>query len=70
MHLCMRWPLLAYYRGHVIVLLKDKLFTAEITERGTAAPFPTKVSATEEEGEQVCLERAKALVDLYLDLPT
>ena len=58
--------MLAYYRGHVIVLLKDELFTAEITEQVTASPLPTRVSATEQEGPEVCLERAKALVDLYL----
>ncbi|NGP18906.1 hypothetical protein [Devosia aurantiaca] len=58
--------MLAFYRGHVIVFLGDSELSAEIMEQSSSAPLPTKVSATLEKGEAVCLERAKALIDLYL----
>lgn len=58
--------MLAYYRGHVIVVLKDDTLSAEITERATGAPLPTKVSAEPGEGVSVVVERAKDLVDRYL----
>ena len=58
--------MLAFYRGHGIVFSADAELTAEITEQSTSAPLPTKASATLHEGHDVCLERAKALIDLYL----
>ena len=63
------WALLVYYKGHVIMVLYDDVLTAEITERATAAPLPTKVSASLEEGFERVIQRAKALVDLYTDPP-
>lgn len=51
------------------MVLCDDLLTAEVTERATAAPLPTKVSASHEEGFERLIQRAKALVDLYTDPP-
>ena len=59
--------LLSYYRGHLIMVLVDDHVTAEITERATHAPLPTKASATLEEGIDLCIERAKRLIDAYID---
>lgn len=59
--------MLTYYRGHAIVLLQDVVLTAEITECATAVPLPTKVTASRLEGPAMCIERAKALVDIYID---
>ena len=61
--------MLTYYRGHVIVLLVDTVLTAEITELATGTPLPTKVTATLPEGADVCITRAKMLVDIYLKAP-
>jgi len=49
------------------MVLVDDFVTAEITERATFSPLPTKVSATLEEGVDVCIERAKMLIDAYID---
>ncbi|WP_127752452.1 MULTISPECIES: hypothetical protein [unclassified Devosia] len=57
--------MLVYYKRHVIVVLADKILTAEVTEQATRALLPTKVSASYEEGLDLVVERAKALVDLY-----
>jgi hypothetical protein len=57
---------LAYYRGHVIVLLRDDALSAEITERKSGAPLPTKVLAARGEDVNTVIERAKDLVDMYL----
>jgi hypothetical protein len=58
--------LLTFYREHWIIMLIDEFLSAEITDRATGAPYPTKVSATFEEGEDVLIERARALVDMML----
>jgi hypothetical protein len=58
--------LLKFYRGHAIIMLVDQVLTAEVTELGTRAPFPTKVTATMGEGERILMDRARRLVDLYL----
>lgn len=58
--------MLVFYRGHVITLLVDQTISAEITEQNTSAPLPTKVTASLKEGEDICVERAKALIDVYL----
>ena len=50
----------------IIVLVDDDL-TAEITELATSAPLPTKVRATRAEGLPVCIGRAKALIDRYVE---
>jgi len=57
-----------FYRGHEIVLLEGSPRSAMIVERETGIAFPTKVTATPEEGEGACLRRARRLVDLYLDM--
>lgn len=59
--------MLIAYRGHIILVLQDGELTAEITERGSSEILPTKVSATLEEGLDVCIERAKALIDAYIE---
>ena len=61
--------LLVYYKRHVIVVLRDKVLTAEVTEQATHAVLPTKVSASYEEGLDMVVERAKALVDIYTAPP-
>ncbi|MET3901286.1 hypothetical protein ABIB57_005256 [Devosia sp. UYZn731] len=58
--------MLAYYRGHVIVLLRDDALSAEITERKSGAPLPTKVLAVLGEDVNTVIERAKDLVDIYV----
>ena len=58
--------LLTIYREHIIIVLVDSFLSAEITEKSTSAPLPTKVTATVDEGYAVLLARAKALIDLYL----
>jgi hypothetical protein len=57
---------LAYYRGHIILVLQDGALSAEITERASGAPLPTKVSAVLGEDARTVVERAKELVDRYL----
>jgi hypothetical protein len=61
----MRLNVLSIYRGHVIIVLLDNELTAEITERASGAPLPTKVSATMDEGMEALVDRAKTLVDRY-----
>ena len=55
------------YRGHEIVLLDGPPRSAMIVELETGVAFPTKVTASPEEGEGACLRRARRLVDLYLN---
>lgn len=58
--------MLALYRGHWIVLLSDDQLTAEISVLETREVLPTKVSATKEEGAEMCRQRARELIDVYL----
>jgi hypothetical protein len=58
---------LTYYRGHVVVLINDAHLTAEITELSSATPLPTKAVASHSEGAAVCVARARALIDLYIE---
>lgn len=58
--------MLSYYRGHVIVMLDDEMLSAEITERSSGAPLPTKVSALSGEDADAVFERARALIDIYM----
>lgn len=58
--------MLAYYRGHVIVVLADEALSAEIIERASGTMLPTTVSAMPGETAEVVVERAKELVDTYL----
>ncbi|WP_375450717.1 hypothetical protein [uncultured Devosia sp.] len=58
--------MLAYYRGHIILLLQDDILTAEITERASGAPLPTKISALPGETADIVVEKAKHLIDKYL----
>lgn len=58
--------MLLFYRGHIIVLLEDAVVTAEITEQASRMPLPTKVAALPGENRADVVQRAKALVDIYL----
>ena len=61
--------MISHYRNHLIRMDGDDQLTAEITDLATDALFPIKVSASKKEGIELCLERAKELVDVYLDAP-
>lgn len=53
------------YRRYRIALTQTDRWVARITHvRGNLVP--SKVQATLEEGESVCLARAKAIIDRYL----
>ena len=54
-----------HYRGHRIVVHCDMGLTAEIAELKSMQTLPTMATATRAEGPEVCLARAKELVDLY-----
>jgi len=59
------------YRGHEIVVLDCTPKCAVIVERLTGTPLPTKITALPDEAESAYLQRARHLVDLYLErLPT
>ena len=55
------------YRGHDIVVLEGNPRSAVIFERRSGTELPTKVIALPEEGAQVCVVRARQLIDLYLE---
>ena len=57
--------MLLLYRNVWIVLLQDQPLTAELTDLATGEPLPTIVSASIGEDIETCLQRARALVDLY-----
>ena len=60
-------PMISHYRNHLIKLDGDEQLTAEITDLEADAVFPLRVTASKKEGIEVCLERARELVDVYLD---
>jgi hypothetical protein len=55
------------YRGHEIVVVEGSPKSAIIVERGTGTELPTKVTVLPDESEDGYLERARHLIDLYLD---
>jgi hypothetical protein len=55
------------YRGHLIRLIEGVLWRAELVERDTGAMLPTMVTASMDEGVEVCAERARELIDRYLE---
>lgn len=55
------------YRGHEIRISRDDAWSAELIELRTGALLPTKVTAEAVEEMVVCVERARSLVDLYLE---
>lgn len=55
------------YRDHLVLVTELDTIDAEIAELGSKAKFPTKATATDDEGIDVCLQRAFDLVDLYVD---
>ena len=55
------------YRGHLIRLIEGERWSAELIERATGAILPTKVTASAGEGREACAERARGLIDLYLE---
>jgi hypothetical protein len=54
------------YRGHHIRLIEGECWRAELVELDSGALLPTTVTASPSEGVEVCAERARALIDLYL----
>jgi hypothetical protein len=58
------------YRGHEIIVRDGRPRCAVIIDRRTGTELPTKVTALPGEGEDACLGRARALVDLYLETTT
>lgn len=57
------------YRGHFIRLIHAERWIAELIELDTGALLPTSVTATASEGLEICAERARALIDRYLEAP-
>ena len=55
------------YRGHEIIMVPGAATSAVIVDRATGAELPTKVTALPDEAEDVCLGRARDLVDLYIE---
>ena len=48
-------------------MIEGKLWRAVLVERDTGATLPTMVTASMDEGVEVCAERARDLIDLYLE---
>lgn len=61
--------MISHYRNHLIELAGEDEFAAEITDLEAGQLLPIKVTASKKEGPDVCLERARELVDVYLDAP-
>jgi len=55
------------YRDHLVLVTEHDTIDAEIAELESKAKFPTKATATDDEGIDVCLRRAFDLIDLYVD---
>ena len=55
------------YRGHSICLIKCETWRAEVIEHDSGALLPTMATASPDEGVAVCAERARDLIDLYLE---
>lgn len=55
------------YRGHEIVMLDGSPRCAVIFEHRTGTELPTKITALPDEPEQVCMRRARRLIDLYIE---
>ena len=60
-----RTAVLSLYRHVWIVILNDDRYVAELTEFLTGESLPTSASSSLSEGPEVCLNRARAVVDLY-----
>jgi hypothetical protein len=55
------------YRGHGISFRRDGGWTAELTELETGTLLPTKATAAVEEGITILSERARQLIDIYVE---
>lgn len=55
------------HRGHIIRITEGRWLRAELIERATGALLPTAATATADEGRDVLEDRARRLVDIYLD---
>lgn len=55
------------YRDHLVLVTEIYTVDAEIAEIASKAKLPTKATATESEGLDICLGRAFDLIDLYVD---
>ncbi len=54
------------YRGHLVRFSGGEFWSAELVELATGTVLPTRVSATPDEGVEVCASRAHELIDVYL----
>lgn len=55
------------YRDHLVLVTAMDTVEAEIAEIGSRTKLPTKATATESEGFDICLGRAFDLIDIYVD---
>lgn len=54
------------YRGHEIRITRAEHWSVELVELKTGTLLPTKVTAPAAEALIVCVDRARSLVDLYV----
>jgi hypothetical protein len=54
------------YRGHLIRFVSTDHWSAELVELSSGALLPTMVTASADEGLDVCTARAHDLIDVYL----
>jgi hypothetical protein len=54
------------YRGHEIRITRQGNWSVELVELKTGTKLPTKVTAPAAEELIVCVDRARNLVDLYI----
>ena len=58
--------MLTMYRGHTIALTAGHLWSAEIRQSLSGDMLPTMSTSLLVEGPDICKDRARDLVDLYL----
>jgi hypothetical protein len=58
------------YRGHRIHLSGVERWSAELVELASGAQLPTKLVASPDESFHAFSERARKLVDAYVEAPT
>jgi hypothetical protein len=57
------------YRGHELVLRREPPRCVIIIELESGAPLPTNITFWSGEGDRAGLDRARRLIDTYLDGP-
>lgn len=60
--------MITHYRGFDIHVQASEAWTAEISRPNTGKRWTKSPSATLEEGQDVCVRRAKNLVDAFIAL--